>query len=319
MPLDDKYPCASVKSLSSFLQGKTEGFSNCNPICPSAAFNHIYIAIPFYNIDSSTLNRSIQSIKQQDYPKDRVTILIYDDASNLATSNETLRHVCSDQVYEFQTPHSKSGSWADAHQILNDLKLINGDRPNLLCFRSTEHLGPAGGKYWLLGIARSIAGLDDVVLILDGDDTLHNPQALKIVNQKYLDMPSWFTYGSYEGKYSDQVKDLTPAQRNGQEKFKPREGPWVYGHPRTFKAFLLDHVQMDDFKYSDGTWLKKSTDGAYVHRMMELSGPDHIGYIPTKIYQYYFSNTQSTLRTVSKDERLRNDLHVRQMGPSEPL
>jgi hypothetical protein len=56
-----------------------------------------------------------------------------------------------------------------------------------------------------MGIARSM-GPNDVLLILDGDDTLYQPQALKIVNQKYLDIPSWFTYGSYEGKFSRQEK-----------------------------------------------------------------------------------------------------------------
>ena len=326
VPVDNKYPCASAKSLSSFLdehQVTRERFSVRNPICPSAAYNHMYIAIPFYNIDLATLARSIESVKQQDYPKDRFTILVYDDASTVETSDETLRQACDNQVYEFKTPHPKSRSWGDAlineYLILNDLKVSNDERPNLMCFRSTEHLGPAGGKYWLLGIARSLAGANDVVIILDGDDTLHNPQALKIVNQKYLDTTSWFTYGSFEGKWSNQVKDLTPAQRNGQEEFKPRKGTWVYGHPRTFKAFLLDHVRMDDFKYSDGSWLKKSTDGAYVYRMLELSGPEHIGYIPTKIYHYYFSTTHSTLKTVAKDERINHDQHVRNMEPSEPI
>ena len=96
----------------------------------------------------------------------------------------------------------------------------------MLCFRSTRHLGPGGGKYWLLGIIRAVVEPNDVILILDGDDTLHHKRALKIVNQKYLDTNGWFTYGSYEGRWAEEVRDISPDLRKGLKEFKPREDPW---------------------------------------------------------------------------------------------
>ena len=54
------YPCGSADSLSSFLdthQNSTDRFSKRNPICPSAAQNHIHITVPFYNLDEFTMQK----------------------------------------------------------------------------------------------------------------------------------------------------------------------------------------------------------------------------------------------------------------------
>ena len=68
-------PCSSAHSLSKFLQAHDQTtFSKTNPICPSAAYNHIHIAIPFYNLDTSTLKNAIQSIQRQEYPSDYMGI-----------------------------------------------------------------------------------------------------------------------------------------------------------------------------------------------------------------------------------------------------
>jgi ribosomal protein L44E len=51
--------------------------------------------------------------------------------------------------------------------------------------------------------------------------------------------------------------------------------------------------------------------------MMELSGPERIGYIATKIYKYQFSNSHSSLRTVDKQTRMNHKQHVINAKPSE--
>ena len=127
----------------------------------------------------------------------------------------------------------------------------------MMCVRSVQHLGPGGGKYWLFRLVRSIAHANDVVLVLDGDDILHHPKALTIVNQKYLDTNAWFTYGSYTGKWSDQIINLSSDIRQHRTPFLPRKQIWVYGHPRTFKTFFLDHLRKMILNISTGRGLRK--------------------------------------------------------------
>ena len=164
----------------------------------------------------------------------------------------------------------------------------------------------------------SIAHANDVVLVLDGDDILHHPKALTIVNQKYLDTNAWFTYGSYTGKWSDQIIDLSSDIRQHHTPFLPRKHAWVYGHPRTFKTFLLDHITKDDFNHIDGTWLTKGTDRGFIYRMLELAGPSKIGYIATPIYTYNYSPKTSTLATTSKEKRLSQLTHIMETMPRSP-
>lgn len=177
-----------------------------------------------------------------------------------------------------------------------------------------------GSKYFLFGLVKAIAGPNDILLVLDGDDTLHRKDALKIVNEKYLSTGAYFTYGSYKGRWEDQIKDLPSGVREGEIDFKPREQTWVYGHPRTFKAHLLEHISEHDFKHSNGKWLTKCTERGFVYRMLELAGPSRIGFIDEKIYNYKFSATSSTLAAVSAEDREAMLHHtIYGMKPSQPL
>lgn len=314
--------CDSATSLSSFLycqrMNSSHHFSRRSPICPFSAYTHFHIAIPFYNLDEVTLTSAIKSVTGQQYPKEKITIWVYDDASSLPASRQVLNNSCGkESIIDFPTPSSA------AFKFANDfLASIGTTIPpsGIVCFRAARHLGPGGGKYWLFRLIKVVAKINEVVVVLDGDDTLLHPLSLDVINQKYLDVSAWFTYGSYEGRWSDQIVDLPPVIRNGLQKFKPREQTWLYGHPRTFKVHLLDHITEHDFQFSDGNWLSKGTDRGFVYRMLELAGPDRIGYISKNIYKYNYSEASSTLALVSREHRAAQIHHtMRTMEPSTPL
>lgn len=146
---------------------------------------------------------------------------------------------------------------------------------------------------------------------------------------RYLDKSSskcngWIgskrTYGSYKGRWEEQTLDLASVLGEGEIAFEPRKQPWIYGHPRTFKAHLLDHISENDFKSSDGTWLLKASDRGFIYRMLELSGPERIAHIADKIYKYQVSAEDSTLAKVPPLTRADMLEHtISGMEPSEPL
>jgi len=315
--------CDSANSLSSFLSQMMNSshhhFSSRSPICPFSANTHFHIAIPFYNLDEVTLTSAIKSVTGQHYPKEKITIWVYDDASSLPGSRQVLNNSCGkESIIDFTTP--SSAAFKFSNEFLASIGLTTNPPSGIVCFRAARHLGPGGGKYWLFRLIKGVAKPNEVVVVLDGDDTLLHPLSLHVINQKYLDMSAWFTYGSYEGRWSDQIVDLPPSIRNGLEKFNPREQTWLYGHPRTFKVHLLDHITEHDFQFSDGNWLTKGTDRGFVYRMLELAGPDRIGYISKHIYKYEYSKVSSTLALVSPEHRAAQINHtMRTMEPSAPL
>ena len=318
---EDNDPCAAPQSLTAFLQQQTptttasEKFSRQHPVCPQAARHRIHVAIPFYKLDEVTLQTAIQAaLVGQRYPRELVHVWLYDDGSPSATTDadtdrSVLNRVCdigcgTDNVFDF-VPHDNDNSdhpsndRIHASRVVTNLGLTPDDMPPLLCFRSTLHLGPGGGKYWLFRLLQALAGPNDVVLVNDGDDQLL-PGALQVVNQHYIQHSAWFTYGSYEGKWSEQTHPLPEDVQKGQAPFTPRTDTWRYGHPRTFKAHLIDHLERIDFTHSNGKWLTKASDRGYVYRMLELAGAPRVRYIPQKIYQYNYSPTTSTLATAQR-------------------
>jgi len=315
--------CDSALSLSVFLnksRSLKQHFSSANPICPFSAYNHFHIAIPLYNLDENTLKESVQSVRGQDYPKEKITIWIYDDASTLPTSKQALVDSCGDdKVVDFLVPMGTS--WDHAQKAYAQKKKAvstwqqSSRSPEMLCFRASQHLGPSGGKYWLFGLIKAFAKPNEVIVVLDGDDRLLQSQSLEIINQKYIDTLCWFTYSSSlfdGGSLSDLVVD-----RNGEQGFKPREQTWLYGHPHSFKTHLLDHITAEDFKFSDGSWLVKATDRGFVYRMLEISGPDRIGHISLPICKYQVS--ASTPAQISKEMRDKQIRHTMKMEPSSRL
>ena len=110
----------------------------------------MHVVIPFYNMDEATISNAIQSARQQEYPNDRLTIWVYDNALDSVGAEEILNNACIQfgASNVFDLPISEDDSWVHAYKVLSGLGLRKTHMPPLLCFRSTKHLGPGGSKYW---------------------------------------------------------------------------------------------------------------------------------------------------------------------------
>jgi len=318
-------PCASVENLNQFFkESNSTAFSIKHPACPDSTSHQVHVAVPYYNLPKGTLKAAIDSIKQQQYPK--VHIYIYDDGSDREDALETLHHVCRDScntynVLGFLPPNASEKLGSEHVDLLQRTVTpqIHSLDQSLHCFRSSAHLGPAGAKYWLFQLIRQAAGANDVIMVVDGDDELMGTDAIKIINQAYVDNAAWATYGSPSGKWEEQTKDIAPEIRANKMPFEPRKQAWIYGHPRTFKAHLLEHVSMADFQFIDGTWLRKATDRAFVYRVIELAGHDRVAYIDKKIYKYKYSQTASSNAMTPKKVKQAHTQHTMDLGPSQRL
>jgi hypothetical protein len=316
-------------------------FSKHTPACPGGARNDMHIILPFSNLDSQTIHDAYCSVKCQDYPTSKVTIYVYQDGDN-ANKSLVLPQICDhNNIVELKPPvaalamttytdtehvfEQMANQWATVvmkdyqHRGLSSSSSSSLESPNAICFHSEDHAGPGGAKYWAFHLVQTNANANDVIVVVDGDDELNTPKALQIINRKYLEMSAWMTYGSHRGKYWDNTQDIPTNYREGKEPWNPRkESPsWMFGHPRTFKAHLLQHVSRKDFTFRDGSWLIKATDRGFFYRMLEVAGVDRVGYIPEATYKYKWSATWSTFAQVPEEMQQAQLEHIVSLTPSK--
>lgn len=329
-------------------------FSKHRPACPGGARHHMHVLLPFANLDVETARAAYCSVQCQNYPTSDVTIYLYEDGPSApgdnsegdstidAAKSNVLETLCgtkgvmrlnlpmlSDDVATSANTNEEfdmmAQSWAsetmanytNSVQLQKDTDLVG----NTICLSSNEHSGPGGAKYWAFRLVQAQAEVNDVVIVVDGDDELNTPKALQVINKVYLEQSAWMTYGSYSGKYSDQTKAIPRSIQTGSEAFQPRKDQptWRFGHTRTFKAHLLPHIGRRDFSFKDRSWLIKASDRGFVYRALELSGVDRVAFIPSALYKYKWSVSASTVAQVPKEMRVAQLEHVQSLEPSERI
>jgi len=160
--------------------------------------------------------------------------------------------------------------------------------------------GPAASKWTFLHYIQSNIrryNLNDIAMIVDGDDSLANDHVLATINKTYLQTKCWMTYGNADGKFCDNGRSIPP------EWTQIRSNPWIYTHPRTFKIALALTFQETDFQIN-GVWLTKGTDRPIVLNCIEIAGINRCKFIETVLYNYV-EHEQNSYKTVSNESRLR--------------
>lgn len=147
----------------------------------------------------------------------------------------------------------------------------------------------------------------DIVVIVDGDDYFIRPDALLLLFEVHFRNNIWFTYGSFYGRYAEQVG------MHGGGEFRNR--PWVYGHPRSFRAGLLKHITKSDFTDTDGNYLQKGSERGFVYKFLELCGSRRIYYVSAVLYKYR-DHSGNSFKLLSRRQRQRA---VRRFNSESPV
>lgn len=241
-----------------------------NPLQPNIE-NRIYVLVPIYNFETF-IRKCMDSMLAQRYTN--WMAILYDDGST-----DSSKDICR----QYQQSHKKH------------FKVVH----------VAQNAGPAATKYNGIQYIKSIASNADIMMIVDGDDYLMTQDAFGIINQTYLTTKCWFTYGSFDGKWSNQTIDIPRQQGLMKTNILYRQISWRYGHPRTVRCHLLEYFKESDFKYN-GKWLTKCTDRPFIFNICEWSGQDKIQYIPNIIYFYrdHPNNTYKNVSTRFKQEQL---------------
>lgn len=95
---------------------------------------------------------------------------------------------------------------------------------------------------------------DEIVFMVDGDDSIHGPDVFTYINDMYKDDNVWFTYGQYRNVPAHQAlqwgfKEMgycRPVPKHIQRKYAYRQYSFIYMHPRSFRAWLFKLVRLED-------------------------------------------------------------------------
>lgn len=150
----------------------------------------------------------------------------------------------------------------------------------------------------------------DIIIELDGDDALSNPNILKEINSLFSTYDIWFAYAQYRNLPEEKAFAYKlplfgiarPAPQKNIEQRKYR-GLWYWSGLRIFYAWLAQQIKLEDLILSKdpykGKFFPTSKDAAIVYPMLEMCG-DKFMFVPdvwlrrnvdTPINDFKISNT----------------------------
>lgn len=240
---------------------------------------YLHVVCAFHNA-APWLDRCLESVAAQTYAR-RVCWLL-DDASTDDSS-----HVCR--------------RWSE------------NAADGFVHFRSEERRGQLARYEMLIGQGRrkKLIGKElrdaEIVVLLDGDDWFAHERVLEGVAQRYASRPelglTWGSYLVHDGN------DAAPLVRGDYAQPIPvedwprlREGPWRFGHLRTFRAGLWEHIRPADLRDpATGAFWSAAPDNAFMFPLAELAGPDRCLFVPDASYIYNNRNPASEYRSRPAD------------------
>ena len=195
----------------------------------------------------------------------------------------------------------------DGSKDMNFLIHFINWKPFYTILSTTECLGPAHSKWTFINYLqqnRHHFNMNDIVLIVDGDDTLLRSDAFYIINQTYAITKCWCTFGEAVGKFCDNsLKNVSNINFDN-----VRKSTWAFNHPRSMKLHILLNLKEQEFK-CDSEWLQKGTDRPIVYGMLEMSGENRSQHIPISLYNYR-EHELNSYKTVENAILNKHKLHV---------
>ena len=151
--------------------------------------------------------------------------------------------------------------------------------------------------------------LDDIVVLVDGDDWLPNKNTLSYINDFYNQNDCWIMYG--QSSWTDGRRGFASAYPES-EFSGLRKAPFRVSHIRTFRAGLYQKIKEQDenfscLKDSIGDFYKMTYDVAIMFPIMEMAGYEKVKFNDTILYVYNRSNPISDDRV---NQQLQWDIHA---------
>ena len=222
--------------------------------------NKFRIVIPSYNCEK-WIQRCSHSIIHQDY-------FIGDGVRNYTAA---LIDDCStDNTFE---------------NIKNVFQNSGEHKTNLRFFQRTVNVGALENIVY--GISSICFDDEDIIVLVDGDDSLFSSDVISYLNEIYQDPNILLTYGQYQNESNGRIGNNKPLNVSTRE-YRLQTGPmyWCTSHLRTFKYKIWKRIQDIDLRDWEGKYFAMAWDMAIMYPLIEMAGNDRIHYVDKIMYLY---------------------------------
>lgn len=234
------------------------------------------IIIPFFNAQKY-IGKCIDSIKSQTFKN--YTVHIFDDCSTDNSFEVAKSHIKNDERFLLKKNKSNYGALYNIVQGLN-----------YNCDDSSKKID----------------------IIIDGDDSLHLNDALRIVYFTYLKTNCLITYGTFihnggQGIFGRKYPLRTILTNSY------RKDIWLASHLRTFRHDLWLNIKKEDLKDTQNNYFSTAWDQAIMFPLLEMAGLRQ-ECISDVIYNYNNVNPLCD-HYVNKESQKDNEIQIRNKPP----
>jgi glycosyltransferase involved in cell wall biosynthesis len=131
---------------------------------------------------------------------------------------------------------------------------------------------------------------NDIICRIDADDWLTDLDALAIISSVYDSTKCDALWTAHRWGYSD--KNISASMP---ENVDPYKYPWVSSHLKTFKKYLLNNVNAENFKNEKGEFVKRAGDQAVY--LPALHNAKKRVFLPRVLYHYTINDIPETYQT----------------------
>lgn len=247
------------------------------------------IIVTTYNPGSQILNKCLKSIENQNYIN--YDVFIIEDASTKDIEN--------------------------THTII---KQYTNKYSNWNYHINTINKGPLESR--IIAIDKSNCNNEDIIISIDGDDTLSHNTVFNIINNIYNNNNIWITFGNYiinnNSKYSNSniiCNNYNWKQIIYDNKFR-NINSFIFSHLKTFKYKLYKNINHNDLKQNN-QYLQSATDVALMIPMLEMAG-NRFKCINSILYNYTLDHSES-IHNKNRTGQRKNELYIKSLSKYHPL
>ncbi len=163
---------------------------------------------------------------------------------------------------------------------------------------------------------------EEIIVVLDGDDWFADKHVLSFLNEVYQDPNVWMTYGQFINwpTYKKGYCIPTPQRLITRNRYRQHH-TWIWGHLRSYHAWLAQLVKKEDLLYPEppyeGQFFPSSADLALGYPMLEMAG-EHAKYIDKILYIRNVATPLNNFK-IYKELQIKCGQLIQAKPPYEPL
>lgn len=247
--------------------------------------DYLFRILPYYE-------KFVTNITFEDYSNARLAAsenekikfcIVVPSYNNLEYIKQNLNSVFKQNYHNWRMIYIDDSSNDGMTEVAQEIKIASELSDNkFLLITNTERYRSSLRSFY--HAAHNFCQDEEVMIQLDGDDLLADPNVLVELADIYSDDKVWVTYGSFINEAHKFIGGS--AEFNDMEQKNFRSSAWRTSHLRTSYVWLFKRIKLEDLQYK-GSFIKSAWDLAIMFPLLEMAGKKHTRVIKDVMYIYH--------------------------------